>query len=223
MAFAVPPDWQHNKTHQKMRLRRTFFRFGPNRWCFLFFIWGKNRKKSDINFWNEALRILLKGWVSNKETCWCFAKWWCQYSLVVSKGTKNNGITVGRHIFYQTFTEVQTWRVQREKSTEQSFLFWWKHKLTLIFTNSCNVEISGRRLFFWTDTQSSCVCVSLWFRQSTSLAFLKKGFGLSTNKWTFTITAMSRTTIFETYPPFIYLFIYSCFGFVFFFFTSVHD
>lgn len=141
------------------------------------------------------------------------------------KGTKNNGITVGRHIFYQTFTEVQSWRVQEGKNTEQSFLFWWKHKLTLIFTNSCNVEMSGRRLFFWTDTQPSCVCVSLWFRQSTSLAFLNRGFGLSTNKRTFTITAMSRTTILETSPPLIYLFMF-CFCFVFFlhrFMTKLRD
>lgn len=120
MTFAVPLEWQHIKTHQKMRLRRRFFRFGPNlRWCFLF---------QDIKFWNEALWILLKGWVSNKETCWCLAKWRCQYSLVGRKGTKNNGITVGRHIFHQTFTEVQSWCVQNEKNTEQSFLFWWKHR-----------------------------------------------------------------------------------------------
>lgn len=122
MAFAVPPEWQHIKTHHKMRIRRRFFHFiSVGVFCFLF---GKKKK---FKFWNEALRILLKGWVSNKETCGCFAKWWCQYSLVGRKGTKNNGITVGRHIFYQTFTQVQSWHVQKEKNTEQSFLFWWKH------------------------------------------------------------------------------------------------
>lgn len=46
MAFAVPPEWQHIKIHQKMRLRRRFIRFGPNAGVFCFLFGKKNQMSS---------------------------------------------------------------------------------------------------------------------------------------------------------------------------------
>lgn len=57
MAFAVPPEpeRQHAKTHQKMRLWRRFFWFGPNvRWCFFLPVFGKKKIQYQVLEWSPS-------------------------------------------------------------------------------------------------------------------------------------------------------------------------